>query len=43
MSETELTRDSSTDGGEECRTTSTESCNQDAAQGLQIVTSPLLT
>ena len=42
MSETELTRDSGADG-EECRTTSTESSNQDAAQGLQIVTSPLLT
>ena len=43
MSETELTRDSGTADGEECRTTSTESSNQDAAQSLQIVTSPLLT
>ena len=42
MSETELTRDSGADG-EECRTTSTESSNQDTAHGLQIVTSPLLT
>ena len=42
MSGTEQTRDSSADG-EECRTTSAESSNQDAPQGLQIVTSPLLT
>ena len=42
MSETEQTRDSSADG-EECRTTSAESSNQDAPEGLQIVTSPLLT
>ena len=38
MSETELTRDSGTDG-EECRTTFTESAsNQDSVPGLQIVT-----